>query len=288
MKKKGWGRAPGSAGELVQGQTMDGQDFLVSLPIALESHVHILLDESISGLAVDPVAKSKTRQAVEIFLGRHGLKDVGGKITIHSAIPVGKGMASSTADMAAACRAAGNALNLPATPEVIAAVAQHVEPTDGIMYPGLVSFDHRRCALIESLGDIPPMDILLIDLGGTVDTLTFNQQAKNYTPQELQHIQQAYQLLKAGITARDLRMIGEAGIISARVNQRLLHKPALETIIQFALKQGASGICIAHSGTVVSILFEPGRLLLGSKQILAECHQANLDVVFVQVEGKKD
>lgn len=257
MRKTGYGRAPGAAGELVQGQLTTGQDFLVSLPVALWSEVQITLDRSVSHLTINYPEKTKTCQAVRYLLESQGMPRIGGNIEIKSSILVGKGMASSTADITAACKAAGDVLGIEVTAETIAAVARQIEPTDGIMYPGLVSFDHVHGALIEYLGKIPPMDILVVDLGGMVDTLEFNQQAKDYTLEEMKLIQQSFDLLRVGIDRQDLEKIGQAGIISARVNQRLLFKPELESIINFAQEQGAVGICAAHSGTIVSLLFEP-------------------------------
>ena len=38
-----------------------------------------------------------------------------------------------------------------------------VEPTDGVMVPGLAMFDHREGRIKDSLGPPPPMEIVAID-----------------------------------------------------------------------------------------------------------------------------
>jgi len=279
MREYGVGRAPGAAGELVQGQFQDGRDFLISLPVDMWSEVHITLDDSSPDFRLVQPDKQKTAQAVRAFLDMRGMEHVGGEIYINSDIPVGKGMASSTADITAACRAAGNALGMNVPPKTIADIARNIEPSDGIMYPSLVCFDHLHGEMIEPLGDVPIMDVLIIDLGGTVDTLTFNQLTKKYSSDELMRIQQAYEMLKMGMQQQDMLLIGQAGVISAEVNQRLLFKSTLEELIAFADEKGALGICVAHSGTVISYLFEPDSEQIHTAKGKFRCLGYNTEII---------
>ena len=254
--RSGTGKAHGGAGELVQGQFFTQQDFLVSLPIELWSQASFTPEKS-AIVRVLPSRKTKTRRAVRALLDALGLHDWGGEVTLRSDIWEGKGMASSTADIVAACLAVGDALDATISPDTIARIACNIEPTDGLMYPGLACFDHVDGMLIDALGEVPPMCVLVVDLGGEVDTLAFNQTAKNYTPDELEMLAGAYALLAEGVREQDIGKIGRAGTISARVNQRLLYKHDLERVIAIAQAHRAAGICIGHSGTIVSLLFEP-------------------------------
>ena len=43
------------------------------------------------------------------------------------------------------------------------------------MFPGIALIDHRCGSIAESLGPPPPMEVIVIDTGGTVDTLEFNR-----------------------------------------------------------------------------------------------------------------
>ena len=250
--------APGTCGELVQGQFKNGDDFLVTLPIDLWSEVQVEVDTASSIVQGTPINKEKTRLAVRKTLDFLGYSKVGARFNVVSAIPEGKGMASSTADIVAACRATATALGLSLSPEEISSIAIEIEPSDGVMYPGVVCYNHRRGMLIESLGTLPQLNILAVDLGGWVDTLQFNQTPKEYSPEELDEIGQAYELVKAGIREQNLGIIGAAATLSARVNQRLLPKPHLETLIEISSKYGAYGVCVAHSGTIAGLLFEQG------------------------------
>ena len=258
MKNQGYGRAPGAAGELLQGQLSPGKNFLISLPINLWSEARFTPNIETPQITISDPAKIKTLQAVQYLLEFLDMRTIGGHIEITSNVPMGKGMASSTADITAACRAVGDALNNPIPPETIAAIAGRIEPSDGVMFPGLVSFDHTRCELVEALGDVPQIDVLIVDLGGTVDTLAFNQQPKNYTAADLSSFQQAYQMVKQGIEDQNFALLGEGGLISARVNQKMQTKRNFETIASIGMEQGALGVCVGHSGTIINLLFKPG------------------------------
>ena len=72
-------------------------------------------------------------------------------------------------------------------------------------------------------------------------------------------IRQALQLVRDGIRRQDPGRLGEGATMSALANQRILPKPHLEAIIDYALARGAYGVNVAHSGTVAGILLPPGR-----------------------------
>ncbi|MCG2675823.1 GHMP kinase, partial [bacterium] len=159
----GIAKAPGSCGELVQG-TLNGESFHVSCPINLYSQVKVVLNGK--GKIIGPLDKWKTREAIKRtleFLGKEGL---GANFEIDSKIPLGKGMASSTADIGAASLAIACALGEEISPQEIAKIALSIEPTDGTLFDGIVIFDHRNGALFKFLGKAPDMEILVIDPGG--------------------------------------------------------------------------------------------------------------------------
>ena len=267
----GYARAPGTCGELVQGQFSDNVDFLVTLPIDLWSAVQVEIAPGLRSITVCPESKSKTRQAVSMALEALGCPDAEVHVLVASEIPIGKGMASSTADIVAVCRATASALGRSLSPETISGIAGRIEPSDGVMYPGVVCYNHRAGRLIEPLGPLPPLDILVVDLGGEVDTLRFNTYPKRYSPADLITLQRAYEWVKAGVKTGDLALIGRAATLSGRVNQRLLPKPPLEVLIRLAEKNGALGVNVAHSGTVAGLLFGPGQ-----RQVL---QQARRDIL---------
>ncbi len=256
MNRQGSGYAPGACGELVQGQFENGEDFLVSLPVDIWAKVNVEITNESQKIIVSPKDKIKTRQAVRMLLNYLDHAAFGANVQIESDIPEGKGLASSTADIVAACYAIGDALEVEISPLLISNVARQIEPSDGIMYSGLVAYNHRKCELIQELGEAPPISLLVIDLGGNVDTLDYNKNPKKYSQEEQVLCKEAFDQLLQGINKKDWNMIGEAAIRSGKINQRFLFKPEFEEIISIADQNNAYGVCVAHSGTVVGLLLD--------------------------------
>lgn len=254
MNRQGYGCAPGACGELVQGQFENGENFLVSLPVDIWAKVSVEITNESQKIIVSPNDKIKTRQAVRMLLNYLNHPVFGAKVKIESEIPEGKGLASSTADIVAACYAIGGALDAEIPPLLISKIARQIEPSDGIMYSGLVAYNHRKCELIQELGEAPLISLLVIDLGGNVDTLDYNDNPKKYSQEERVLCKEAFDQLKQGINKQDWNIIGEAAIRSGKINQRYLFKPELEEIISIADQNNAYGVCVAHSGTVVGLL----------------------------------
>ncbi len=269
----GIAKAPGSCGELVQG-TLNGESFHISCPINLYSQVRIVLNDR--GKIIGPPDKWKTREAIKKTLKFFGKENLGANFEIDSKIPLGKGMASSTADIGATSLATAKAQNFPPKADQpqaetekrkeislqeIAKIALSIEPTDGTLFEGITIFDHRNGALFKFLGKAPDMEILVIDLGGRVDTLEFNKKdLTEINRQREGEIKEALKLVEEGIKGKNPRSIAKGATISAFSNQRILYKPALDRIWEISQEAGALGINIAHSGTVVGILAEPNEV----------------------------
>jgi L-threonine kinase len=249
--KLGKGCCHGTFGELVQGR-MGDHYFLITLPIpSLRSEASFIPEPAVSGLRVTD-CKLKAKRAGEWLLQLFGVNG-GGDLEIHSNIPVGKGLASSSADIVAAIRAIADGYSLPLSNELISMIAAKVEPTDGVMYDEIVAYDYIHGQLIESLGTLPPFIIVGIDLGGTVNTIEFNKAQKAYSRHDLKQFLKAYDYVKKGFKEKNLAYICQAATMSARINQKILPKPIFHLLENLAqLYQG--GIVVAHSGTVAGIL----------------------------------
>ncbi len=256
--------APGTCGELVQGMT-GGAHFLVTCPINQFSRATVTLRV---GDSTEPTAVvrgidhlPKTREAVAAALDdlarATGPASLIAEVAITNPIPAGKGMGSSSADITAAVGAIGVAAGRPFSPEAIAAIALSVEPTDGVMHPGIALFDHRCGRIAESLGPPPPMEVIVIDTGGTVDTLEFNRTDRTALWEKVAaRTDEALGLVREGIRRGDPDLVGRGATISARAG----HLPGMAEWVKraatFADEQGCAGINVAHSGTVVGILLD--------------------------------
>lgn len=248
-------RAPGVCGELVQGMLGD-QHFLVTCPVDFFSRVQVELYQG-EPTILAPIDCPKAAQAVQVTLAYLDKPDLAAKLTVGNPIPRSKGMASSSADVAAAIAATGLALGQKLTPSQIAELALSVEPTDGIMFPGISLFDHREGKIAEELGAPPPMEIVALDFGGTVDTLEFNQVDRQALWQSIRSsTEEALQLVREGIQKSDPWLVGRGASISSQASQHILLKPQLPEVMKFAEHVGAVGVCVGHSGTIIGVLLD--------------------------------
>ncbi|MBI2863593.1 MAG: GHMP kinase [Chloroflexi bacterium] len=251
---KGIASMPGTCGELVQGM-LDGVPFHVSCPVDLYSHAEVRLGPE-RPLTFSP-AFAKAGEAVKRALETLGRSDLGGRLTLTSELPRSKGMASSTADIAAAVAATALALGTSLAPRQIADLALSIEPTDGSVFPDIVLFDHLSGRLLERLGPPPPIDIIALDFGGEVDTIAFNKVDRSHHLAALSsQAVEALGMVRAGVALADPVLVGRGATLSARSNQDILYKPQLELVMALARQIGGAGVCVGHSGTVIGVLLD--------------------------------
>lgn len=265
---RGIARMPGTCGELVQG-TLDGVNFHVTCPVNIYSEVEVGLDAAAAGLE-GPWDAPKALAALRAVLGRLPANGHRARLEIRSKLPRGKGMASSTADIAGTIYAACSALGIVLTPAEVAEAALAIEPTDGSIFPGIVLFNHRTGSLFEPLGTPPPIDLIVLDFGGTVDTLAFNRIDRTKLLRSLEpQVGEALGLVKAGLAEVDVELVGRGTTLSALANQTILFKPQLEAVIRLSEEIGAAGVTVAHSGTVIGVLLDRrrGDAYAGSKYL---------------------
>lgn len=257
-------KAPGSCGELIQG-SIENEPFLVTCPIDVYSEVTITSDinHKINIGEKSKLAISRTLKYLKEDTNFHYF------INLVSSLPKGKGMASSSADISAVCQAVALSLNKTLTVDDISSIATSIEPTDGIFYEGIVKLNHITGKQQDYLGNPPPILIALFDIGGGIDTLRFNRRKdlQNLNRKKEKNILEALSLIKKGIYRHDINLIGEGATISSIANQKILYKPCLETMLKIADECGAAGVNIAHSGTIIGLLFGINQLAELAKSI---------------------
>lgn len=250
-------RVPGSCGELAQG-SIDGVRLHVSCPVNRYTWAALEKESERRRLGL------KVRKALHLAQASFG-KTFTGTFSLHSDLPVGKGMASSTADIAAALAAYQLTMGSFIDPDQTARLALAVEPTDGVIFEGIALFDHYRGTVRRALGEPPPVDILAIEFEETVDTVSFNQRDhRRIAREQTRSVLTAFGLIEEGLREGCVRKIGEGATLSALAHQNLLRKPDLERILKMTLDLGGVGVNIAHSGSMIGMLFRRGTYRLGA------------------------
>ncbi len=246
---------PCTCGELFQG-SLDGEPCLVSCPIDVYSVARVSdgVDESgpkISGGS----ALGRKAQAALARLALPG--ESATRVTVGSPLPAGRGYGTSTADIGAALYAASRAAGIALNRWEAVRIAVGVEPTDSTLLPGLALLDHRQGRFHELLGTPPGLRLLILDAGGCVDTESFNRQNwKDELRLMAADHRRAYDLLRLGVARGDPEGIGEAATLSARLHEAILPNPLVGVALRLIRRVGAVGLCRAHSGTVVGLLFD--------------------------------
>lgn len=259
----GYAEAMGHHGELVQGLFEDtGGDMkraLVSLPCPdLKARAWFRADESNHIIPSRP-DRQKALRAAELTVAAFAPKRMGGALSVESNIPIGRGLGSSTADVLASILAVADCLQINISAEQVMHIAVCAETAcDSTLFQQqAVLFAHREGVVVEAFRKaLPPMDVISIDTmpGSTVDTLDF--EPARYATAEIEAFRPIRSLLRAAINAADAGLLGRAATASAHINERFLPKPRLDEIEAVGTRFGAVGVQVAHSGTVVGLMFD--------------------------------
>lgn len=270
----GWARCPGTCGEWIQG-AKEGIPFLIGCPVNryVEVETCCVKVQTLESGRRSPwqfsMQKAKTEKALNLLAKRFDF-DCRGRVNFCSELPVGKGMASSTADLSAVMAAVLTSLGIAWEPLDLARIALTIEPSDPVMFPGITEFAHQDGKYVRELGPNVPAQLLVLDWGGTLDTQRFNARSDlnvHYRRHE-SLIQKALSVFYEGMVHSDLEKLAYASTISAQCNQEINPKPYALELTHFVRSLGGLGMITAHSGTLLAGVFPPEMSELIKEEIL--------------------
>ncbi|KRE11450.1 kinase [Bosea sp. Root483D1] len=262
LRRIGVGAASGHHGELLQGvfEDWNGQLHrgLVTLPLTRLVSKATFTCAATPDLTTRPGDKVKAGSAARKTLSHLGVAE-GGFLHIKSNIPIGHGYGSSTADVVAAIHAVAAAHAVRLQPSRVSQLAVAAErASDALAFDGrAVLFAQREGAVLEDFGgSLPPL--LLVgfkSIGGRpIDTL--HLPPARYDSTEIQQFRVLRALIAYAVRYQDPNCLGRAATASALLSQRHLPKQHLERVIEIAEGSGACGVQVAHSGSLLGILFD--------------------------------
>lgn len=255
--RTGIGSCFGTFGELLQGVLPNQErEFLVTLPVDRYSTAKFTPLSGSREVYVYPRHNEKSRRLAEKLIDIFELGS-GGFLSLQSELPTGKGCASSSADMVATALAIQSAFGVSISQSTLAKVMSSIEPSDGVMYGGVVSFYHREGVLRKFLGYLPPLTIVGLDEGGQIDTVEFNARPKTHGQARKAEYEDMLFEIERSIARSDLGSVGEISTRSAIMNQEVLSKTHLDFFLDMRRRYNALGVVVAHSGTHLGLLLDP-------------------------------
>lgn len=246
-------RCPASGGELIQGWIL-GSEKLVSCPIDWYSTVEVR--EGVPLVNERPLA----RAMVNTLLARWGYPPTLSqtlRIEIDSTIPVAKGMASSTADIAATAVATAHHLGHSLSESELATLCVSLEPTDSTLFHALTLFDHHHAQTQIACAPAPHFDLLVLENPVQLRTADYHRLPRRPALEANAGVlQQAWDKVQTACTGNNPSLLGEAATLSAVASQTLLPKPGFTALLSLVERCGLYGLTVAHSGSVVGLMLD--------------------------------
>jgi uncharacterized protein involved in propanediol utilization len=250
----GTGRAFGTFGELVQGVLPErDRDFLVTFPVDSWTTATFHYGPESREIVVWPTTKWKARRLARMAIDALG-HEGGGVLELVSDLPEGKGMASSSADLVATARAVTAAFGATFSQTTIESLMRPIEPSDGVMYDGIVAFYHREVRLHSRLGSLSPLAIIGHDEGGEVDTIAHSKVPLPFTATDKREYARLLAEIREAVGADDRREVGRISTRSTVMNSKLRPRKGFEEIQRACSEVDGLGLVMAHSGTMLGIL----------------------------------
>jgi uncharacterized protein involved in propanediol utilization len=263
----GIGHAIAHHGELLQG-VFEGEDGhlrrgLVTLPLTSRQSLVTFWPRDSGSIRTRPRGRGKAVRAAALTLDHLGYSDAAGDLTIESHIPIGHGYGSSTADVVATIRAvaAGVGATLRRSTVCRLAVAAE-EACDAVAYEDqVVLFAQREGYVIEHFaGEFPPLLIVGFRSGDDSPVDTLHLPPARYNSEEIEQFRALRGMFCHAIRRQDPRLLGRIATASARISQRHLEKSHFDATLERAETHGACGIQVAHSGTLMGVLFDANEI----------------------------
>jgi len=121
-----------------------------------------------------------------------------------------------------------------------------------------ILFAQREGIVLEDFAlQLPALDVVGFNSdpsGGGVDTLGLLP--AHYGSLDVEMFRPLLGLLRRALCEQDAALLGLVASASARINQRYLPKPHFDCLERLVESVGAVGLQVAHSGSVMGLLFD--------------------------------
>ena len=238
------------------------------LPQAATGSLAIFNPRSEGDVTVFPTDRVLAKEAVERALRYLKCEQYGGELRIITKGGLSRGLGTSTADIIASIRAVMNSLDHSLDQELIGEFAARTEgASDGVMFDEATLFVTTRGKVLENFRKVcPPIEILGFDADSGGDGIkTLELPPRNYSQNDQERLSDLRQSARRALSQGDVTLLGRIATASAKINQQFSEKPLLDETIKLCNEFGGAGIIIAHSGTMMGIMFHPASFPSGNE-----------------------
>ncbi|MDU1876433.1 L-threonine kinase [Citrobacter sp.] len=249
-------QCPASCGELIQGWIL-GSEKLVSCPVEWYSTVEVT-----SGSPLEeerPLSRAMVNRLLQHWQYPAQMsQDI--RIDVQSTIPIAKGMASSTADIAATAVATAHHLGHHLDEPTLAQLCVSLEPTDSTVFRKLTLFDHNDASTQIACEAQPQLDLLVLESPETLRTADYHRIPRHSGLQAgAPALRRAWEKVQEACISQNPYRMGEAATLSAIASQLLLPKPDFDSLLALVEECDLYGVNVAHSGSVVGLMLDRTR-----------------------------
>ncbi|MCF2130945.1 hypothetical protein L1I79_31645 [Strepomyces sp. STD 3.1] len=252
------GVCQGTLGELYQGPLRVGADpeiAVVSFPVDRHAWVYFTPRTAAGPPPHAPPLGKKSVEAVRLFLDHYGLTLPPGDWHTHSELPVGVGMASSTADIVATLRCLFRVFSLPYDTEVVRGVLARIERSDSVFLDEFALYLSGRHRVVRRLGPDLGFHTAYVTEPGTVDTAAVTPLLLDHYRHRGEEYQRCLTDLVKGFDSGDPAAVARAASVSAALSQEVLPKATFGSLQAHRERFGADGVFVAHTGCLAGYLF---------------------------------
>lgn len=208
-----------------------------------------------NGRADGLAGRARAAAAINALSRLAGIEMPRGTWAFKSELPVGCGMASSTADIVAVLRCASEVIGFDLNEHHVASILNNIEYSDSVFIQETCLFMSETHEVVETFPNVPCIYSGFVVENYCVDT----QSARIQLWQHYRINEQSYQSLMndalQAFRSSSASRICEIARRSAELSQAVFPKRSFAIMQRHMRNVGADGIIVAHTGSVAGLLF---------------------------------
>lgn len=252
------GTCRGTLGELWQGPVeFEGRDRLaiISLPVALYSRASYVVGDG-DGAELRRFG-CKRAAAHDRFVAHYGVTCPAGRWQFDSGLPVGHGMASSTADIVALLRCLYELTSIRYEESDLRTFLRGIERSDPVFLDSLALYLSGAQRVVEEFA-APVRFHACYVLGSTKVTTSAigeSRLLKTYGRNRDEYAD-SLDTMRGALAVGDRGAIAGEATRSALLAQEYLKNPLLDSLVADLPYLGAQGVARAHTGSLLALLYD--------------------------------